>query len=441
MAVRNTKTKPLHGARFAAVQVITQVLHKGRSLSGALPATLPTVASGERGLCQELCYGTLRWHPRLERLLERLLDKPLKKRDRDIHILLLIGLYQLIQLNIPAHAAVSATVEVTRQLNKAWARGLVNALLRRFLREQESLSAQLDQDPVSATAHPGWLLDALRQDWPEQWGSITAANNAHPPMTLRVNRNHHGRKAYLEELAQHGIAASAASHAPDAVTLDSPLPVDALPGFAEGRVSVQDAAAQLAAGIVDPQPGERILDACAAPGGKTGHLLEYCPTIDLTALELEADRLVRIRENLERLGLHARLSCGDASDPATWWDGQPFDRILLDAPCSATGVIRRHPDIKLLRRPDDIAQLARLQQQILNALWPLLKTGGRLVYATCSVMRRENALQVANFLAEREDCVELPLDVPWGTGESVGRQILPGQDGMDGFYYACLEKK
>jgi 16S rRNA (cytosine967-C5)-methyltransferase len=427
-------------ARDTAVQVLLQVTSKGRSLAAVLPELLPKLPVPERGLCQELSYGTLRWQPRLEYILKQLLTKPLKGKERDIHCLLLIGLYQLDQLEIPHHVAVSETVAVAKRLKKEWARGLVNAVLRRFLREREQLLEQVKQNENAACAHPGWLLQGIKKDWPDQWHSIIEANNARPPMTLRVNRRHHSRQSYLEELQAQGLAAHLVEHAADAITLERPVAVERLPGFNEGRVSVQDAAAQLAAGLLQLQPGQRVLDACAAPGGKSGHILELCPEVALTALDLEPKRLTRVAENLERLQLEATLVAGDAGSPAGWWDGKSYDRILLDAPCSATGVIRRHPDIKLLRRADDIAQLAELQGKILKALWPLLKPGGLLLYATCSIFKRENEQQLANFLADREDSYELPLNSNWGQKQQVGRQILPGQDGMDGFYYACLKK-
>jgi 16S rRNA (cytosine967-C5)-methyltransferase len=355
--------------------------------------------------------------------------------------LLLLGLYQLGYMEIPPHAAVSETVAVTALLkNKSWARGLVNAILRRFQREKETLNAQLDKDETASSAHPAWLIKLLKEAWPQAWSDIVAANNQRPPMTLRINRRHNSREDYRMTLEAAGLASEPALHAPDALTLAQPVNVDQLPGFSKGDVSVQDAAAQLAAVLVAPEPGMRVLDACAAPGGKTGHLLEICSDIELTAIDIEAKRLAGVEQNLTRLRLNAKLLAADAATPSAWWDGKPFDRILLDAPCSASGVIRRHPDIKLLRQADDIGQLVRLQASILEALWPLLKPGGTLIYATCSVLPQENSDQLANFLAKHEDATERALEVPWGQAATVGRQILPGQDGMDGFFYACIEK-
>jgi len=427
-------------ARSAAARVIDQVLAEGRSLAAALPPALNNVPPAERGLTQELCYGTLRWAPRLEVLATRLLDKPLRARDSDVHALLLVGLYQLLYLNVPPHAAVSLTVEASAKLKKEWARGLLNGVLRRLLREQESLLADVDAGASAALAHPAWLLARFEQDWPGAWRAIAAANNERPPMTLRVNRRQGSRADYLARLEAGGIAASAAAHAPDAITLAAPAAVEQLPGFADGAVSVQDAAAQLAAGLLQLAPGQRVLDACAAPGGKTGHMLETCPDIELLALDSEAERLQRVAENLARLRLTAALRAGDAGEPAAWWDGKPYDRILLDAPCSGSGVIRRHPDIKSLRRPEDIPALAAQQARLLRALWPLLAPGGILVYATCSILTAENAGQVTAFLRDETQARELPITATWGQAVTAGRQILPGENGMDGFYYAVLRK-
>lgn len=427
-------------ARVAAALAIRQVLVEGRSLASALPPLLAALPAGERALAQELSYGTLRWVPRLQALASQLLDKPLRERDQDIHALLLCGLYQLLYLNIPSHAAVSLTVDAAAKLGKEWAKGLLNGVLRRLQREQVELLAAVDTSESAALAHPHWLLERLRQDWPEHWQAIASANNGRPPMTLRVNLSHGSREHYLERLAAAGIAAQPSDPVVSAVTLDTPLAVERLPGFNNGDVSVQDAAAQLAATLLELQPGQRVLDACAAPGGKTGHILETSTPLQVLALDSEAERLQRVSDNLQRLGLQAELRVGDAGAPETWWDKQPFDRILLDAPCSGSGVIRRHPDIKSLRRPEDISALTAQQARLLRALWPLLAPGGILVYATCSVLPAENAAQVAAFLREYPDASERPITAHWGHAVAVGRQILPGEKGMDGFYYACLSK-
>jgi 16S rRNA (cytosine967-C5)-methyltransferase len=435
------KAKGSQNPRAVAVSVLTRVLTEGQSLSTLLPHSFQTLPPERRALAQEFCYGTLRWVPRLELLLGKLLSKPLKPKDSDVKSLLLLGLYQLGYMDIPPHAAVSETVAVTALLkNKGWARGLVNAVLRRYLREKESLEPKLDDNAVAATAHPDWLLALLKQAWPQAWSDIVSANNQRPPMTLRVNRRRHSREDYRSQLEAQGMECDPSPYAPDALTLTQPVNVEQLPGFAQGEVSVQDSAAQLAAVLLAPGSGMRVLDACAAPGGKTGHLLEVGSGLALTAIDVEEKRLASVRQNLDRLQLDATLIAADAADPDSWWDGRPFDRILLDAPCSASGVIRRHPDIKLLRRREDIDQLVRLQAAILEALWPLLKPGGILLYATCSVLPQENSEQLANFLANHEDAKDNPIDAEWGQAVTVGRQILPGQDGMDGFFYACIEK-
>lgn len=426
--------------RATAVQLLLQVVGQGKSLSSLLPHGLNSLPPERRALAQELCYGVLRWYPRLQFILGQLLDKPLKAKDADVEILALLGLYQLAFMQIPPHAAVSETVAVTALLNKPWARGLVNALLRRYQREQVTLDARAENDPAAHSAHPPWLLQRLQQAWPEDWPTLVEANNQRPPMTLRNNRLRQSRDAYLHELEMAGLAATPSPYAEDALVLAQAVAVEQLPGFTAGRVSVQDAAAQLAAQLLDPQSGMRILDACAAPGGKTCHLLERCSDIDLIALDVDQTRLARVRQNLERLALHAELIAADALDTEQWWDGKPFDRILLDAPCSASGVIRRHPDIKLLRRDEDITRLVELQAGILDALWSLLKPRGMLIYATCSVLPEENQQQVARFLARHADAQEQAIEATWGSAVNPGRQILPYQDRMDGFYYARIIK-
>lgn len=432
--------KPL-AVREAACRAVQQVMVEGRSLSQVVPELAQQIEPRERALLQELCYGTLRWLPRLEWYAAQLLDKPLKAKEHEVQALLLVGLYQLAFMEIAPHAAVSETVAVAARFNKPWAKGLVNAILRRFQRERTELDERMGRNEVAQTAHPRWLLKLLQQAWPAQWREITAANNQRPPMTLRINRRHQSRDAYLEELRSLGIEAEPSPHAPEAITLATPIGVEQLPGFSDGLLSVQDGAAQLAAHLVNAQPGQRVLDACAAPGGKTGHLLELYDEIELVAIDQEPSRLERVAENLQRLHLKAELLAADAADTASWWDGRPFERILLDAPCSASGVIRRHPDIKSLRRPEDIDNLVTQQRRLLHALWPLLAPGGMLVYATCSVLPQENHLQVSAFLHEKNNAREIPIDAPWGEKVTAGRQLIPGRDHMDGFYYACVVKQ
>ncbi|MFZ5959696.1 16S rRNA (cytosine(967)-C(5))-methyltransferase RsmB [Pseudomonas sp. QL9] len=427
--------------RLAAARALTAVLAGRASLGGSLPPQLELVAPRDRGLTQELAFGTARWQPRLAALASRLLQKPFKAGDRDVEALLLVGLYQLLYTRIPPHAAIGETVGCADKLKKTWAKGLLNAVLRRAQRESEGLLADIDRDPAARLAHPRWLQKALKQAWPEQFEAVCAANNAHPPMTLRVNRRQGTRDAYLAELQTVGFDATACAFSRDGIQLDQPCDVRELPGFAEGRVSVQDEAAQLAADLLELAPGQRVLDACCAPGGKTCHLLEAEPGLaSVLGVDLEESRLVRVRENLQRLQLDAQLIAADGRDTAAWWDGKPFQRILLDAPCSATGVIRRHPDIKLTRAAEDIPALAQLQGELLDALWPTLEVGGILLYATCSVMPQENRESIAAFLARTPGARELDLAGPWGLKQDHGRQLLPQEGGHDGFYYAKLIK-
>ncbi|WMN17848.1 16S rRNA (cytosine(967)-C(5))-methyltransferase RsmB [Pseudomonas piscis] len=427
--------------RLAAARALAVVLSGKASLNSSLPAQLDKVEERDRGLTQDLAFGTARWQPRLELLAAQLLQKPFKAADADVQALLLVGLYQLFYSRIPAHAAIGETVGCADKLKKPWAKGLLNAVLRRAQREGEELLAGMERDPVVRTAHPRWLQKSLKAFWPEQWEAICAANNAHPPMILRVNRRHHSRDAYLALLAEAGVGASACQYSPDGIVLAEACDVRGLPGFAEGWVSVQDEAAQLAADLLDLAPGQRVLDACCAPGGKTCHILEAEPALaGVVAVDLEAKRLVRVRENLERLGLDAQLIAADGRDTQAWWDGKPFQRILLDAPCSATGVIRRHPDIKLTRQPDDIAALAQLQGELLDTLWQTLEVGGILLYATCSTLPTENTEVIGAFLARTPGARELDLATEAGLRQPHGRQLLAQEGGHDGFYYAKLIK-
>ncbi len=428
--------------RERAAVALARVLGEGRSLGGVLEEALSGLEGPDRGLAQALCYGTLRWYPRLQPLLGKLLHRPLKGHDRELEALLLIGLYQLTQMGTPPHAAVAETVGAAAGLGKDWARGLVNAVLRNAQRRAVPLAQALDAEPETRTAHPRWLLERLQQAWPQDWEAIVAANNRQAPMTLRVNLRRGGREAYLEQLAAAGLAARPAPHTQAGVILEEAVAVERLPGFAQGAVSVQDAAAQLAAQLLAPAAGDHILDACAAPGGKTAHLLETASgPASVDALDRDPGRLGQVRDTLDRLGLEAAVRAGDAAEPAHWWDGRAYDRILLDAPCTATGVIRRHPDIKLLRRATDVAGLAAQQQRLLDAVWPLLKPGGMLLYATCSVLPEENTQQVLGFLDRHADARLAPIPGEWGRETAAGRQVLPGEDDMDGFFYAALLKR
>jgi 16S rRNA (cytosine967-C5)-methyltransferase len=426
-------------ARASAARVVHAVLDHGRSLDAAL-AEYPQ----RDALTQELAYGTIRHALWLDAMAARLLDRPIKQTDRDIHALILVGLYQLSYQRIAAHAAVDETVNAVRELGKPWARGLVNAVLRASLRS--SLRAKptptpaLESDPALRFSLPAWLLDQMRADWPGHWESIAGASLQRPPMSLRVNARVSSREVYLAKLNEAGIEATPITETEQGITLTTPCAVTRLPGFAEGWVSVQDGGAQLAAPLLDVPANARVLDAAAAPGGKACHLLESHPDCELVALDVDADRLVRVRENFTRLHVSATVMLGDATTPAAWWDGQAFDRILLDAPCSGTGVIRRHPDIKVHRRKSDIAVLARQQGLMLDGLWPLLARGGKLLYVTCSILSEENHVAMTAFLTRTPDAREVPVRLTAAQTCPVGVQVLPGESGMDGFYFALVEK-
>lgn len=432
--------------RLVAARVLSRVLQDGQSLTAALDQAFSGIeASKDRAFIQALCYGVCRQFHRLDFILSQLLDKPLK--DADVKALALVGLYQLNFMRVKPHAAVSETVLAARK--KPWAKSLLNAVLRTYLREQEGLENKAEKFQSAAVSHPAWLIKQIEQDWPDLAKQILLENNLQPPLVLRVNLAKTSCEQYLHLLADQDIAAEAVNFCPSAIRLDKPVQVDLLPGFAEGLASVQDTAAQLAAGLLAVQPGQRVLDVCAAPGGKTAHILESQPQLaELVAVDIDEARMQRVSENLQRLNLSAKLVVGDAANPATWWDGKLFDRILLDAPCSALGVIRRHPDIKILRRAEDIGQLQALQKAILQAIWPLLAPGGVMVYATCSILKQENEQQIQAFLTANTDAIELPLfpnaseeTADWGVAGVCGRQIITGESAMDGFYYAKIGKR
>jgi 16S rRNA (cytosine967-C5)-methyltransferase len=450
--------------RAEAARVVDAVAVAGRSLDDALASADAALDPADRPLLRMLCYGTLRNHWRLREFIGQLLDKPLKAADSVIESLIALGLFQLVESRIPDHAAVSLTVDAARRLRKPKLASLVNAVLRNFVRR--NLAATEPSTPESRFNHPAWFIERLQQDWPSEWPAILSANNARAPMWLRVNRRKMVASDYLQLLdpgvSREGSGETAPPGAPaalleglhQAIRLGAPRAVTDLPGFEDGLVSVQDAAAQLAAPWLlgdglPPGKALRILDACAAPGGKAAHLLELgSPAASLTAVDADSRRLAFVGDNLERLGLSATLVAADASNPEAWWDGERFDRILLDAPCSGTGVIRRHPDIKLLRRKTDIDKSAELQLRLLAALWPLLAPGGRLLYVTCSVLACENDEVVGRFMGGTPEATE-------NIGEHMlpnynirdlmhrkarGFQILPGERDLDGFYYACLDK-
>ena len=430
--------------RAAAAEVVDAVVG-GQSLDAAIAAHEVQLPPGDRSLLRMLSYGVVRHHFRLQEWVDQLVSRPFRKRDRVVNALLAVGLFQLCDTRIPDHAAVSQTVEAARHLRRPKMAGVINACLRRFRREE--LAVQQAKTDEAQWNHPDWMLDALRHDWPEDAEDVLAANNERAPMWLRVNTAHQSVAEYRGRLAANGMESRPLDGVPDALRLAEPQLVGDLPGFGEGDASVQDAAAQLAARWLMEGKPRRVLDACAAPGGKSGHLLELGgKELDLTALDSDAGRLERVRENHARLGVDATIVCGDASKPEEWLDGKPFDAILLDAPCSATGVIRRHPDIKLLRRASDIEELSALQGRILGALWSGLAPGGRLLYVTCSVLAAENEAVVSRFLETRDDAAEdavLPNNNirDLMRRKACGYQVLPGTAGMDGFYFACLVKK
>lgn len=422
--------------RSLSAQLIERVVDKGESLNTALPAAQKKLSDKDAALVQEICFGVLRTLPQLEALIGKLMERPLTGKQRTLHFLIMVGLYQLLYTRVPAHAALAETVAGAEVLKRANLKGLINGVLRQFQRQQEALLASI-QDGPQRHLHPGWLLNRLQQAWPEQWQQIVEANNQRPPMWLRVNRQHHSRDSWLARLTAEEKGAAVAQDVPEALRLAAPAPVTLLPGFEQGWFTVQDLSAQRCALLLEPKNGEQILDLCAAPGGKTTHILEIAPEAQVLAVDVDAQRLKRVNENLTRLGMTAEVKQGDGRTPQQWCDQRQFDRILLDAPCSATGVIRRHPDIKWLRRDRDIAELAALQREILDATWPLLKPGGTMIYATCSVLPDENQRQISEFIERHADAQAVSL-----SGAPLnGWQVFPEAEGGDGFFYAKLVKR
>jgi len=427
--------------RAVAAQALDRIVRDGVSLRDAFADAAVRLADPrDRALLSALLHAACRTWPRYDAALDRLLERPLRRREPVLHALLVIGLVQLEVLGLAAYAAVAATVEAARALKRPQLAGLCNAVLRRWLREREAQAVALDRDPVTRSAHPRWLIDALATDWPHDLDAILAADNTEAPLVLRVNRRRATRERLAERLLDAGAVATPHAQLADALVLETSTDVTRLPGYVEGAFSVQDGAAQLAANLLDLDDGQRVLDACAAPGGKSAHILERA-AVELVALDRDPARLGRVGDNLARLGLRAQTVAGDATAPAAWWDGRPFARILLDAPCSATGILRRQPDIRLHRRASDLPAIVAVQAALLDALWPLLAPGGRLVYATCSVLMRENAAQIDAFLARTPDArAATGLPAWFGRPAGAGRQNLPGENGMDGFFYALLDK-
>lgn len=429
--------------RLVATRLLEGLLCQQGSLASLLPDAQTQVSERDTALLQQLCYGCTREFFRLDALAQHLLKKPFQSKDYDLYAVLLLGLYQLREMRIPEHAVVHETVELTRLLNKDWATGLINAVLRRYQREAITLDQTLSQQSDTYHwNHPAWMLDKLKHNWPDQWQSILVQNDIKGPLTLRVNKHLLSRQDYLNKLLEEDIAAKPGAMSDQAIILDEPLDVHLLPGFDQGWCSVQDEVAQLSGYLLGAKADEKILDACAAPGGKLGQLLELLPeTTSVTALELSESRSERIHANLQRLNFSHRcqLINGDAASP-DWWDGTLYDRILLDAPCSGSGVIRRNPDIKLLRQNEDLLTLASLQLSILSNLWSLLKPGGTLLYATCSVFPQENERIIERFCKQQPEATHQPLDLPWGFVRPFGQQFFPQLHSHDGFFYAKLIK-
>ncbi len=419
---------------------MTQLLKQQGSLASLLPQHTQNFTLQESSFIKELCYGCCRWYPLLDQILKQLLKQALKNKDADIKATLLLGVYQLQFMNTADHAAINESVKAATFFKKIWAKKLINAILRGFQRDQESLF--LEASRQQATAHPQWLEGAIVSAWPEQAASIFAANNQHPPLTLRVNQKQFSRDQYVQALNQDEIEAKASAYSSTGIYLNKPIGVTQLPSFAAGAVSVQDEAAQLAAPLLDLHAGMRVLDACCAPGGKTCHIGELEPALEqLIAVDSEERRLEKVHENIARLDINAKVVCADATQTNQWWDKKAFDRILLDAPCSATGIIRRQPDIKLLREPSHITALTQLQLQLLESLWPLLAEGGILLYATCSILPQENTQLIERFIKTHTDVVHDIIEASWGVTQPYGRQLFPTDHGHDGFYYARLIKR
>lgn len=429
-------------SRLLAIKIINSLREQQGSLTSLLDNLLRDQDSDNKALVQAICFGVCRQLFLLQHLVDHFLQKPLRNKDQDIYCLLLIGSYQLLFMRMPDYAVIHECVACCTKLRKEWAKKLVNAILRSVQRDGASLVEQTRNNPALYFSHPDWMLKLLQQDWPDYFLEILAANNQQAPMTLRINQSKTTPDACLATLKTQGIEAEPGKLSPNALILSRPLEVYALPGFQEGVISVQDEASQLVAPLLQVHNGETVLDACAAPGGKTCAILESSPEAILVAIDNEPQRLQKVADNLHRIGASAELICKDIREQARSWQSQQkcFDRILLDVPCTATGVIRRHPDIKLLRQAEDLEKLLSLQAEILREVWPLLKPGGYMLYSTCSLFRSENTIQVAAFLASHPDAREAPIKADWGLAETHGRQLLPQPHSHDGFYYALLQK-
>ena len=425
--------------RWLALKTLLLVTGQGRSIDSATDAVVSDVTGLEArnlSLYQELLKGSCRWYLALQSILKNYLRKPFKTKDADLEIILVLGLYQVLLMRIDNYAAVNETVKLAQLQNKPWARGLVNGVLRQVIRDELAIDATHHAD-----SYPQWMREKISRDWPQQCQQIFQAGNSRAPLTLRVDIRQCSIQASIESLQEQGVSGVCHEVVESAIVLDKGCDVTGLEGFSAGLISVQDAAAQLAAVLLNCKAKMRVLDACAAPGGKTAHILQSAEDLELVALDQDAARLQMVEQNLFRTGGRARLICGDAANPAEWHQGSGFDRILADVPCSGSGVIRRHPDIKLLRRESDIAKLVERQRSILTALWSLLNPGGLLLYSTCSIFKAENEQQIEWFVENHDNCMEKSLKLlKWGEESSFGRQILPGENDMDGFFYTCLQK-
>lgn len=432
--------KRITSARGHAVIIVKGVIDQHLSLTYLLAQHQQTLPEEQHPFLSQLCYGTLRWYVKLDYWLGKLMRKPLKPKDREVHFILITGLFQLAYLDKAKHAVINETVNLTRNTDKPWAAGLVNGVLRNFTRQHAELQESSNLSESVALAMPEWFFNVVKPAWPRQYRSILARLNERAPMTLRVNPQHFQTDEYLLQLQQHGMSARMSDLATQAIMLEQPCDVGDLPGFYQGHCSVQDEAAQLVTACLQPAANQRVLDACCAPGGKTAALLEIEPSLQVLAVDIDDNRQQRTRLTLERLGLTASIVSADATQIDQWWDGQEFDHILLDAPCSATGVIRRHPDIKHLRRPDDIRKLIDIQSKLVSELWSALKPGGSLLYVTCSILPQENTNIIADFLSSQPDVKVKSLSIEGDTDVEFGCQFLPQTQGHDGFYYCLLEK-
>jgi len=428
--------------RVVAVQAMRQLFEDGRSFKTVLVDAENRVPSNVRPRLRAVCFEWARWATQLEAMVDSKLDKPLRNKDYDVYLLMQLGVLELTYMNTPAHTAVNECVKALKGLKRGWAKGLVNAVLRNTQRAPLSIDSLNRSERY---AYPDWWIKQLKQDWPNDLDSILDAGNQRAPMTLRVNRLEANVDETLVQFDKSGLTAEAHAHAPDAITLTEPVPVSAIPGFNDGQISVQDAAAQMIVPLLNKASvnPKRILDACSAPGGKTAHLLETYPNAKVLAIDHSAERLKRVTETLTRLSLNnrARIKACDAAALSDWWDGEAFDLVLLDAPCTGSGVIRRHPDIKHTRRGEDVTSLAEQQMHLLQSLWSTVAVGGYLLYATCSVFKKENVHQVERFISDHNDAKdETPKGLNWAIAQSVGYQVLPGQNNMDGFFYALIGK-